>query len=65
MRATSFVETDTLLIELNSARVTETKDLGEYALVDVDASGNICAITIEHATERAGLPECSFESIGP
>jgi uncharacterized protein YuzE len=35
----------------------------ENTLLDVDAEGNICAITVEHASSRAGIPECSYEEI--
>jgi uncharacterized protein YuzE len=34
------------------------------AFFDVDRRGNICAITIEHASERADLPHFSFEQVG-
>jgi len=32
---------------------------------EVDKQGNICAITFEHASERAGIPEFSYEQIAP
>ncbi|MGH9381145.1 MAG: hypothetical protein ACRD2Z_11100 [Thermoanaerobaculia bacterium] len=28
-----------------------------------DTDGNICAITVEHASERAGIPEFSYEQV--
>jgi uncharacterized protein YuzE len=40
--------------------VTETRDLDENTLLDVDAHGNICAITIEHASQRADSPAFSY-----
>jgi uncharacterized protein YuzE len=40
------------------------KDLDESTQIDVDDRGNIRAITIEHASERADLPEFSFEQRG-
>jgi uncharacterized protein YuzE len=58
-----FVETDTLYIELRSGDVVETRDLDENTLLDVNASGNVLAITVEHASERTGIPEFSYEQV--
>lgn len=41
----------------------ETKDLDENTLLDLDADGNLCAITVEHASERTDIPHFSFEQI--
>ena len=30
---------------------------------DIDKDGNICAMTIEHARDRADIPHFSFEQI--
>jgi len=58
-----FEDTDTLLIEFRDAPETETRDLDENIVVDFDAKGNICLITIEHASVRAGAPQLSFEKV--
>ena len=63
MRVRYFSGTDTLLIEFREAEVAETRDLDENTLLDVDANGNICAITIEHASQRADIPKFSYEQI--
>ena len=63
MRIRYFVDTDTLHIEFRVAPVSETRDLDEGTVLDVDAKGNICSITVEHASERAGIPEFSYEQI--
>jgi uncharacterized protein YuzE len=63
MKVRYFEQTDTLLIELREAAVAETRDLDEDTLLDLDADGNVCAITIEHASRRAGFPEFSFERV--
>lgn len=63
MKIKYFQETDTLYIELREAEVSETRDLDEDTLVDIDHQGAICAITIEHASERADIPRFSFEQI--
>ena len=63
MKIRYFTDTDTLLMQLRDAPVAETRDLDEDTVVDVDASGNICAITIEHASARAGAPDFSYEQV--
>ena len=63
MRIRYFAGTDTLLIEFREAALAETRDLDENTLVDVDASGDICVITIEHASQRADMPKFSYEQI--
>lgn len=63
MRIRYFAETDTLYIEFRDAPVAETRDLDENTVLDVDNDGNICAITVEHASEQAGIPEFSYEQV--
>lgn len=63
MKIKYFQDTDTLYIEFRAAEVMETKDLDENTLIDIDSEGNICAITIEHASDRADIPHFSFEQI--
>ena len=63
MKIRYFAGSDTLLIEFREAPVTETRDLDENTLLDLDANGNICAITIEHASVRADIPQISYEQI--
>jgi uncharacterized protein YuzE len=58
-----FQDTDTLHIEFRVAVVAETKDLDENTQLDLDKDGNICAMTIEHAKDRADIPHFSFEQI--
>jgi uncharacterized protein YuzE len=58
-----FTDTDTLYIELRPADITDTRDLDEDTLLDLDASGQVCAITLEHASERARIPEFSYELV--
>ncbi len=61
MKIRYFADTDTLHIEFRDAPVAETRELDENTLLDVDAQGDICAITVEHASERAGIPQFSYE----
>jgi len=63
MKIRYFQDTDTLHIEFNSAPVAETRDLDENTLLDIDAAGNVCGITIEHASQRAEIPQFSYEAI--
>jgi uncharacterized protein YuzE len=63
MKVRYFADTDTMLIELRAAPIAETRDLDENTVLDVDAQGNICAITIEHASQRADAPHFSYEQI--
>jgi uncharacterized protein YuzE len=63
MKVRYFADTDTLLIEFLDSPVTETRDLDENTVLDVDANGNICAITVEHASQRAGAPQFSYEQV--
>jgi len=63
MKIKYFKDTDTLYIEFRPAEVQETKDLDEDTLLDLDQDGNICAITVEHASKRADIPHFSFEQI--
>jgi uncharacterized protein YuzE len=63
MRVRYFADTDTLLIEFQDAPVVETRDLDENTVLDVDSNGNICSITVEHASRRTGAPQFSYEQI--
>jgi len=63
MKIKYFKDTDTLYIEFRATGIVETRDLDENTLVDLDDQGNICAITVEHAGERADVPEVSFEEV--
>ena len=63
MKIKYFTDTDTLYIELRPADISETRDLDEDTLLDLDAAGRICAITLEHASERARIPKFSYELV--
>lgn len=58
-----FQDTDTLYIEFRKDAVTETCDLDEDTLLDLNAAGNIVAITVEHARQRADIPHFTFEQV--
>ena len=63
MKIKYFQNTDTLYIELRRAEISETRDLDENTMLDLDRDGNICALTIEHARERTDIPAFSYEQV--
>lgn len=63
MKIKYFADTDTLCIELRAADIADTRDLDENTVLDLDAQGGVCAITVEHAGERADIPRFSHELI--
>ena len=65
MKIKYFQDTDTLHIEFRASEVAEIEELDEHTLLDLDSNGQICAITIEHASERAEIPKFSYEQITP
>ena len=58
-----FQDTDTLYIEFRKEAVTESRDLDEGTLLDLNAARAIVAITVEHAWQRADIPHFSFEQV--
>jgi uncharacterized protein YuzE len=63
MKIKYFQETDTLYIEFKAAEIVETRDLDENTQLDLDAAGNIAAMTVEHASTRADIPTFSYEQV--
>ena len=63
MKIRYFEDTDTLLIELTTAPAAETRDLDDDTVVDLDSQGNVCAITLEHASRRTALSQFSYERV--
>jgi uncharacterized protein YuzE len=63
MKIRYFADTDTLYIEFRNLPIVESRDLDENTILDLDAEGNISAITVEHASERAGIPDFSYEQV--
>ena len=63
MRIKYFADTDTALMEFAALKVTETKEINENIYVDLDAAGNLVAMTIEHASQQASFPSLSYEQI--
>ena len=64
MKVRYFHDTATALIEFSAHAVAETKEINENIYIDLDAMGNLVAITIEHADLHANLPDLFYEQIG-
>lgn len=63
MRVRYFADTDTLFIEFRDLPAVETRDLDDNTILDYDRDGQVCSITIEHASKRAGAPQFSYEQV--
>lgn len=63
MKVKYFDDTDTLYIEFRDNDIAESKDLDENTVLDVDAQGNVCAITFEHASQRTDVRHLIVEGI--
>ncbi|MDA3874663.1 MAG: DUF2283 domain-containing protein [Kiritimatiellae bacterium] len=47
-----FEDTDTTLLEFGTKTPTETRELSEDIYLDLDESGTVVSITVEHASKR-------------
>ena len=65
MKIKYFHDTDTLYIEFREAEVAETRDLDENTQIDLDERGNLCGMTLEHASERADVSGVSYQQVAP
>ena len=65
MKIQYFKDTDTLYIELKANDVSETRDWDANTLLDLDGKGNLCAITLEHASERTDMNALSIDGLAP
>ncbi len=63
MKVQYFEDTDTLYIEFRVDGLVESRDLDENTVMDVDAEGNVCAITFEHASLRTDVRHLTVEGI--
>ena len=64
MKVKYFHDTATALIEFSTHAVAETQEINENIYIDLDAAGNLVAITIEHADLHANLPDLLYEQVG-
>lgn len=63
MKITYFKDTDTLLVNFNNNEITNTKDLNENVLIEMDKNGNVVSMTIEHAQQQAEIANFSFNQV--
>jgi len=63
MKVKYFEDTDTLYIEFRDGGIAHSRDLDENTLLELDAEGRVCALTLEHASERTDARNFSFEQI--
>lgn len=63
MKIRYFHDTDTLYIEFRRAAVMETRDLDENTQIDLDEAGNLCGLTLEHASKRADLSGIDYQQV--
>ncbi len=65
MRIRYFADTDTLYVEFADRLVEETRDLNENTVVDLDADGNLVALTLEHAQTLATVFDLAYQQVMP
>ena len=63
MKVRYFNDSDMLLIEFRDAPAAETHDLDENTVLELDARGDICSITVEHASTHADAPKFTYEQV--
>lgn len=63
MKVKYFADTDTLYIEFRDISITQSEDLDENTFLDLDETGNVCAITFEHASARTNVQQITLEGI--
>jgi len=62
MRIRYFRNTDTLYVEFRDVAAM-TRDLDENTQIDLDEGGNLCGLTLEHASERADLSGIDYQQV--
>lgn len=61
MQAKYFSDTDTLMLTFSKNDITETYDLNEDVLVEVDKDGHVVSMTVEHAKDQTDVNEFSCQ----
>lgn len=65
MKLKYFPDTDTLYLILTNNKVFETRDLNENVLIDLDKSGKVVSMTIEHARQKNSTLDVEYQAIMP
>ncbi len=63
MKIKYFEDTDTALLEIGGGTPAETRELSEDVYLDLDDTGHVVSITVEHASLRSDLSEMTFQRI--
>ena len=63
MKIRYFADSDTLYIEFRDDGIVDTRDLDENTTMDLDAEGNVLALTVEHAGTRTDVSQLVLEGI--
>ncbi len=63
MRVKYFADTDTALIEFSTNLSVETQDINENVYIDLDSTGHVVSMTIEHAGQSANMEEFLYQRI--
>ena len=63
MKIKYFEDTDTALLEIGGGTPAETRELSEDVYLNLDKTGHVVSITVEHASLRGDLSEMTFKRI--
>jgi len=63
MKIRYYTDIDTAYLEFSEETVSETQDINEDILIDLDEHGNLVGMTIEHAKAKANISEFSYQQI--
>ena len=61
MNVRYFPDTDTLLVNFSDRSISETRDLTEDILVELDKDGRLVSMTIEHAKQQVNVTEFTYK----
>ena len=60
-----FPDTDTLLINFTQKDITETRDVNENIVLELDSDGHLVSMTIEHAKRHMDIENFSYQKVAP
>ena len=58
-----FPDTDTLLINFTHKEITETRDINENILIELDGDGQLVSMIIEHAKQHMDIENFSYQKV--